>query len=365
MKTNKVLLDNELASMVLDLFQNAGMEADIITPNKRVLKPLVELGDYSALMVSNKVPLNFDTLEVAGKQLKVIGVFGDDVANVDVADASRKGILIKVTEYGNTFEAANQTLRLMAMLLSRSFQRRESSAAMLITEASMGILEDPSGFELAEVALGLIGCGNVAQALAARVRPHCKRVMGYDNQLRTVFENFHRRSPLEKPVIEYAQLTEVLECADVISIHTAGDDRVFKGNELYFAQQRPFIINTSRSGNVDEKALLSALQEKRIRGAALTVETELLRKKDLPDWAKPFMDFKNVIIAPGIGTTSVEAERKQARTLGRSIISYLLEEDLSLAVNPMDVVTWRREREFPIARGERRSAVPIQWNRCS
>ncbi len=363
MKNRRVLLDTELAPMVLDLFKGAGMDADIITPNKRILKPLMEHGNYSALMVQNNVSLHFDTLEATGKRLKVIGVFGDDAGNVDVADASRMGILIKVTEYGNTFEAAGQTLRLMATLLSRSFQRRESNGAMLITDAAMDAVEDSTGFELAEMVLGLIGCGNVAQALASRVHPHCKRVIGYDNHLRAVFEHFHRRRPLEKPVIEYGQLSEVLEYADVISIHTAGDTRVFKGNELYFAKQRPFIINTSRDGNVDEAALLSALKEKRIRGAALTVDSEQLRKKDLPDWAKPFIDFKNVIISPGIGTASAEAERKQARILARSIIDYLLEKDLSLAVNPMDVVAWRRKQQFPISRGVHSGAVPMHWNR--
>jgi len=363
MKTKRVLLDSQVAPLVDDLFRDAGMEIDTITPKKRVLRPLLEFGDYAALFVSNSVPIPYDLLEAAGKRLKVIGVFGDDVSNVDVADASRNGILVKVSEYGNTFEVASLTMRLMVMLMSRAFRRRDSGQALVVSEPGSMLLEDVTGFELAETVMGLIGCGNVAQLLAAEMGPHCKRIIGYDNNLRGVFENFHQRTPLEKPIIEYGQLLEVLENSDIISIHTAGDTKVFKGDELYFAKQRPFILNTARSGTVDEASLLSALEDKRIRGAAFTLPPDQLGKKDLPDWVRPFLKYENVVIAPSIGTPPADTERKQARKLARSIIGYLLEKDLSLAVNPMGVVSWQRKQQFPLYRGQNRAAVPIQWGR--
>ncbi|MCU7923435.1 MAG: hypothetical protein KZQ88_12155 [Candidatus Thiodiazotropha sp. (ex Dulcina madagascariensis)] len=363
MKTRRVLLDSELSPLVLDLFQEANLETDIVTPKKRILKPLLELGDYSAILVRNKVPVNFEMLEGAGKRLKVIGVFGDDITKIDVADASRNGILVKVTEYGNAYEAANLAVRLMSTLTSTVFRSRESKKALIASSPDELAPEELSGFELADTVVGLIGCGNVAQVLATEIRLHCKRVLGYDTRLRNVYENFHQRSPLEKPVIEYNQLSEVLEHSDIISIHTAGEDKVFKGKELYFAKQCPFIVNTSRNGNIDESSLLQALEEKRIRGAAITVPAEQLREKKVPEWVEPFLKYSNVIIAPCVGMPSADTKRKQARRLARSIIDYLNQKDLSLAVNPMDVVGWRRKQRYPLSRGETRSSVPIFWSR--
>ncbi|MCU7848189.1 MAG: hypothetical protein KZQ89_09335 [Candidatus Thiodiazotropha sp. (ex Lucinoma kastoroae)] len=363
MKNRRVLLDSELSPLVLDLFEEAKIKADIVSPNKRILKPLLELGDYSAILVRNKVPINFEMFESAGKHLKVIGVFGDDITKIDVADASRNGILVKVTEFGNTYEVANLAVRLMVTLISRSFRARESKKAFIARDFKELGAEELTGFELANLVVGLIGCGNVAQVLAAEIRPHCQKVIGYDTRFRAVYDNFHQRSPLEMPVIEYNQLSEVLEHSDVISIHTAGEEKVFKGKELYFAGQRPFIVNTSRSGTIDESSLLQALLESRIRGVAFTLPADQLREKKLPDWVQPFLKFNNVLIAPSMGVPPSDSKRKQARRLAQSIIDYLKDKDLSLAVNPMDVIGWKGKQRYPLSRGETRSSVPIFWTR--
>jgi D-3-phosphoglycerate dehydrogenase len=362
MKTRRVLIDSDLSPLVLDLFEEAKFKTDIISQNKRILKPLLEHGNYSAIMVRNNVSINFEMFESAGKHLKVIGVFGDDITKIDVADASRNGILVKVSEFGNTYEVANLALRLLVTLISRAFRTRESKKAHIAQQHKELGVEEMSGFELANLVVGLIGCGNVAQVLATEVRPHCQKVIGYDTRFRSVYENFHQRSPLEKPVIEYNQLSEVLELSDVISIHTSGEEKVFKGKELYFARRKPFIVNTSRSGTIDESSLLNALEENRVRGVAFTLPAEQLKEKKLPDWVQPFLKFSNVLIAPSIGVPQSDCKRKQARKLAQSIIDYFTDKDLSLAVNSMDVIGGKGKQCFPLSRGETRSSVPIFLN---
>jgi D-3-phosphoglycerate dehydrogenase / 2-oxoglutarate reductase len=359
MKIKRVLLESEIAPTVLDVFQGAKMAVDTVTPKTEVLEALVQHGAYDALFIQSKTPVPLSVLETAGRGLRVIGVVGDELANINVADASMKGILIKVTEYTNAYQVANLTLRLMVMLLSRGFRHREAKGARLVMDANDWLAEDYSGFELAEMTVGLIGCGNVAQALATEIKPHCSRLLGYDNHPKRVFEHFHRRAPLELPSIEYCQLRELLECSDVISIHTAGEDPVFKGAALYQAKQRPFIVNTARSGNLDEAALFAALQEKRVRGLAFTLPAEQIKKREFEEWVKPFLDLKNVLIAPAAGRSTVETERKSARKLAQSVVDYLVSGDLSLAVNPMDVIPARRETLYPIRRGARRSSAPL------
>jgi D-3-phosphoglycerate dehydrogenase len=359
MKAKRVLVDSELAPVVLDLFQAAKLEADVIAPRPQIVETLVQHGEYAALLLRSQIVVPSSALEVAPKSLKVIGIVGDSLDNISIEDASNRGILVKAADYVNAYETANATIKLAVLLLSRGFRHREADQAWVIDDIHGLTADDLTGFELAGKTLGLIGCGKVAQALAKQVEPYCGRIIGYDNHPRHVFETFHRRSPLECPVIEYAQLSEVLEYSDVISIHTAGDDRVFKGNELYFAKKRPFIVHTARSGNVDEASLLSALQDKRVRGAAMTLPSEQLRKGEFDAWVRPFQAMSNVIIAPAVGDPTAETKKKNVRRLAQSVIGFLLDKDLSLAVNPMDALVGRRKTRYPISRGRRRAAIPV------
>lgn len=354
----RVLLDSELAPTTLDLFQDAKLETDVVALRPGLLGPLVQHGDYGALLLRNRIPVPLSVLEAAGPSLKVIGIVGDSLDNINLTDASQRGILIKATDYVNAYEVANLSLHLMVMLLSRAFRHREANKARVILDAQEFLSEEFSGFELAGATIGLIGCGRAAQTLAMEMQPYCDRIIGYDNNPRSVYETFHQRTPLERSIIEYAQLSEVLEFSDVISIHTAGDDRVFKGKELYFAKRRPFIINTSRNGNIDEESLLAALREKRVRGAALVLPADKLKKGELEPWATPFLELKNVIIAPAVGNLSGEMTKKGTRRLAQAVIDFLKEKDLSLAVNPMDIVPKGREI-YPMTRGARRGSIPI------
>lgn len=359
-KQKRVLLDNELAPKILDLFQQADIEADIIKPRAGSLAALVEHGGYSALVFQSKTNIPLDVLEAAPKSLAVIGIVGDSINNLNVIDASNNGILVKVTEYGNTYEAASLTKNLMLYMLSPEYLDSDQKTAHLFTDLKDIVPKNCSGYELADKTIGLIGCGNVAQALAAEIEPYCEKVLGYDNNPRAVYDQFHHRALLEKPAIEYCQLHTVVERSDIISIHTTGEQRVFHGNELYFATKKPFIVNTARSGTVDEAALLSALKEKRVRGAAFTVPPEYLKKDNFPEELRPFLELKNVLIAPSLGKPTADAHKKNSRKLAQSVIDYLTDKDLSLAVNPMYAYGSARSETYPIYKGSRKPLVPFR-----
>lgn len=359
-KQKRVLLDNELAPKIVDLFQQADIEADIIKPRAGSLAALVEHGGYSALVFQSETNIPLHVLEAAPKNLEVIGIVGDSINNLNVIDASNNGILVKVTEYGNTYEAASLTKNLMLYMLSPEHLDSNQKTAHLFTDLKDIVPKNCSGYELADKTIGLIGCGNVAQALAAEIEPYCAKVLGYDNNPRAVYDQFHHRALLEKPAIEYCQLHTVVERSDIISIHTTGEQRVFHGNELYFATQKPFIVNTARSGTVDEAALLSALKEQRVRGAAFTVPPEYLKKDIFPEELRPFLELKNVLIAPSLGKPTADAHKKNSRKLAQSVIDYLTDKDLSLAVNPMHAYGGTRSETYPIYKGSRKPLVPFR-----
>ena len=359
MKSNHLLLDRSIAPIVSTQLNDANIEYDAITIKKDILKSLVRHGDYSGLIIRSKTPITSDVLKAAGKSLKVVGVVGDSLDNINMAYASGHGVLIKAAEYVNAFEVANLSLKLIAMLMSKSFHDRIDQEACIIQNSQNCNLEIDSGFELAGTTIGLIGCGKVAQSLAHQIQPYCKRIIGYDNNFKSVYENFHKRSLLDKPVIEYASLSEVLEYSNVISIHTAGSEKVFKGRELFFAKKKPFIVNTSRSGLVNEDSLLAALKEKRVSGAAMTMEPKNIRASLTEKRVNALLQMKNVLIAPAIGKPSSDKKKKRIRELVRAVVDFLENKDLSLAVNPMDVFPGSHQVQYPLSRQKSRRAAPL------
>ncbi len=360
MNQTRVLLAEKLAPHAKPLFDEAGIKADIVklTPSK--LMALVEHGEYAALVVRDRLRIPRAVMEAAGKSLKLIGIVGDSLDNVNVMEASRLGIVVKITEYGNTYEAANLAKRLMIFVLSKSFQKRDTQKAYVLQEAEDLVPKSYTGFELADKTVGLVGCGRVAQALAIDIVPHCKRVLGYDNNPLAVYREFHLPNPLERPVIEYCQLSEICERADVISIHTGGRERVFLCDEIYHGKNRPFIINTARDSIINEKALLQALKNEWIQGAAFTVPSQEIKRGSDSESIKPFLSFGNVVIAPSQGKPVSEAHKKNTKVLARAVIDYLTKDDMSLAVNPPERFGGEEDTTYPLSVQSRQVSLPLK-----
>ncbi|MEA3413369.1 MAG: NAD(P)-dependent oxidoreductase [Pseudomonadota bacterium] len=356
----RILLDEKLASDTEDLFAAAGIKTDILKLRQPALETLVRHGKYSALVVRDKTRISGEVMEAAGKSLKIIGVVADSLVNLNVMEATRHGIIVKITEYGNSYEAANLTKRLFIYVLSKSFQKRDAQEALVLKDVESIVPDSYTGFELADKTVGLIGCGRVAQALAMQIEPHCKCVLGHDSHPEVVYRNHHLTNPLEHPLIEYCQFIEIAEEADVVSIHTSGDEKVRGMEEIYRSDRMPFIVDTSRNETCHRSDLLSALSEERIQGAAFTVPYQDLIKGDVEESLKPFLSFGNVVIAPALGKPTGEAHRKNSRTLVRSVINYLLKQDLSLAVNPPKTFGGKEEQRYPLSVRSRRVSTPLR-----
>ena len=171
MKSKRFLVDNEIAPIIQDLLNSSNIAFDTVTLKKGMLKSLLKHGGYSALILQSKTKVATDVLDDAGKCLKVIGVVGDSLGNINITDASRRGILVKAAEYVNAYEAANLTLHLIVRMLSQTFHDREEGQACVIKKHQDIYAHDLTGFELAGATIGLIGCGKVAQSLAKQIAP--------------------------------------------------------------------------------------------------------------------------------------------------------------------------------------------------
>jgi phosphoglycerate dehydrogenase-like enzyme len=357
MSKYRVLLDEKLEHHARPLLNDAGIKTDVARLTTGNLIRLLQANPYDALMVREKVRIPLEVMETAPLSLKTIGVLGDSPRNVNLMEATACGIVVKITEYGNTFEAANLSKRLMVFLLSDSFHPRKGKKATVIPDPAATPPAGYSGFELADKTIGLIGCGRVAQTLALMILPHCARVLGFDNHPHKVYEEFHLPDPLLRPAIEYCQIQEVEDRADIISIHTSGAEQVFLLDQVYKSRRKPFIINTARDAVIHEDALLAALKKGRIRGAAFTLPESVLKHDEYPESIKPFLDLGNMLIAPTQGRPVAEAHKKNVKVLATAVADFLLKGDMSLAVNPPELFGGPAERHYPYSIRTRRMAL--------
>ena len=148
--------------------------------------------------------------------------------------------------------------------------------------------------------LGIVGLGNVGQHVAARARAFDMRVVYFDTEDRSAFEEEHG--------LEKVSLEELLTRSDFVTLHAALTPRTRRliGKEA-LANVKPGvrIINAARGGLIDEPALVAALEKGVVAGAALDVLT-----REPPDPDNPLLHMDNVIVTPHLGASTVEAQRE-------------------------------------------------------
>ncbi len=147
--------------------------------------------------------------------------------------------------------------------------------------------------------------------------------------------------------------------ADIISIHTSGGEQAFLIDQVFQSSRKPFIINTARDAAIHEEALLSALREGRIRGAAFTLPESDLKSGEVPEGIKSFLDLGNVLIAPRQGRSVAEAHKKNVKRLATAVADFLLKGDMSLAVNPPELFGGPAGRHYPYSIHTRRVALRL------
>jgi D-3-phosphoglycerate dehydrogenase len=310
----KVLLNDGLEKEGLQLFQDAGIETD---KQKRDPKTLVtEIGNFDALVVRSATKVTREVIEAGAKgKLKIIGRAGVGVDNIDLEAASEYGIVVKSAPSGNTNAVAELALALM-LSLSRNVPQ-----AHLTMKKGVWSKEKLKGTEMSHKTLGLLGCGRIGQRLSIIAhRGFDMDIIGFDIK------------PCPESGISFLTKEEVLKKADYISIHTGGKDVIIGEKELALMKPTAFIVNTSRGQNVDEKALYTALKEKKIAGAGLDVYVEEPKVEGV-EFKNQLSELDNVVFSAHLGASTVEAQRETAIEMARVVTGYLLGGDFTNAVN--------------------------------
>ena len=302
----KVLITDKLAREGIDLLNSTdGVEAVVKTGISE--DELAEIiGEYDGLIIRSGTQVTAKVLAEPGK-LKCIARAGVGVDNIDVPEATRKGILVMNTPGGNTLSAAEHT---MALILAMS---RNVVPACNSLKSGAWDRKKYMGSQLNNKVLGVIGLGRIGMAVAQMAKGFNMKIIGCDP--------FAVPSDAEKLGIEICEsIEEIFKEADYISVHVPRNEEtanLIDAEQIKMMKPTVRLVNCARGGIINEEALYEALADKRIAGAALDVyPTE-------PPENTRFTESENCLVTPHLGASTSEAQIEVAVEAAQILIDAL------------------------------------------
>jgi D-3-phosphoglycerate dehydrogenase len=300
----------------VQIFRDNGIDVDFeptLGKDKDAL--LARIGDYDGLAIRSATKVTEKILEVA-TNLKVIGRAGIGVDNVDLAAASRKGVIVMNTPFGNSITTAEHAI---AMMFAVARQIPEANAS---THAGKWEKSKFMGVELTSKTLGLIGCGNIGSIVADRAIGLHMKVLAYDP-----FLSDERAAKLG---VRKVELDELYAHADFITLHIPKTEKtagLISAEAIAKMKTGVRIINCARGGLVDEEALAAALKSGKVAGAGFDVFAVE------PATDSPLFNLPNVVVTPHLGAATTEAQENVAIQVAEQISDFLLNGAVSNAIN--------------------------------
>ncbi|CUH51413.1 phosphoglycerate dehydrogenase [Shimia marina] len=312
----KVLVSDKLSETAVQIFRDRGIDVDFMPDLGKDKDKLAEvIGQYDGLAIRSATKATAKLLEKADN-LKVIGRAGIGTDNVDKEAASKKGVIVMNTPFGNMITTAEHAI---AMMFAVARQIPEASES---THAGKWEKSKFMGVELTNKTLGVIGAGNIGGIVCDRARGLKMKVVAYDP--------FLSEEKANKMGVEKVELDTLLARADFITLHVPFTDataNILSKENLAKTKKGVRIINCARGGLVDEEALAELLKSGHVAGAAFDVFSEEPAKENA------LFNLPNVVCTPHLGAATTEAQENVALQVAEQMSNYLLTGAVENALN--------------------------------
>ena len=285
----KVLIADKMSEKAKEIFVEKGLDVDVKTGlDKDELISIAE--KYDGIVVRSSTKITEKVLKKASN-LKIVGRAGIGVDNIDVDSATENGVVVMNTPFGNAITTAEHAIALILGLM------RNLPQANISTHEGKWEKSKYMGQEVTGKVLGIIGCGNIGSIVADRAKGLRMRVLSYDPFLTPERANILG--------VKKVELDELLQKSDIISLHvpmTEQTKNILNKDTLKKCRKGVKIINCARGGLIDEEALVKAIENGNVDGAAIDVyEVEPAKESIL------FGNDK-IICTPHLGASTIEAQ---------------------------------------------------------
>ncbi len=305
-----VLICDPVAPETIDALVEAGIDVDN-RPDITAEELLEEAANYDGMVVRSRTRIRSDIIDAA-TNLRIIVRGGVGLDNIDVTYAESKGIVVSNTPKASSDSVAELTIGYLLALARRIPQ---ATASMVAGEWKKKALK---GSEIGGKTLGLIGFGNIGQAVGSRAAALGMNVV------------YYRRTQVDVPFASQVSLDELLAQSDYVSLHTPHTPEthnVIDAGALAKMKDGVYVVNCGRGGTLDEDALYDALVNGKVAGAALDV---FLEEKVNPGNAKLFElrdenGFGLVIGSPHVGASTVEGQARVGSEVADILIAFYKE----------------------------------------
>jgi len=310
----KILICDKLDSFAIQELNKMGTCKDISSEENKREMLLEQIHDTDLVFIRSATSIDKEVID-AGVNLKIIARCGVGLDNVDIIEATKRGIHVTNSPEANIISVAELTVGLIIASARNLIKGNNTLKQKKWDRSAL------TGIELYEKTLGFVGFGRVARLVASRMHSFGMKIVFFDPY---IDESTQNETKLE--------LDELLQQSDVVSLHVVKNKEtinLISKEKLSLMKQDAIFINTSRGGVVDESEVLRLVDNGKLFSAALDVY-----EQEPPEYTTQLTESDSITL-PHLGASTREAQLKAGSDTVQNVVS-ILNGDFSPSVNAVD-----------------------------